>query len=206
MPSIAGSLDLDTVMRTLALQRPVFHSEADFQFSFAQAVQAMDPTIQCRLELPVANSKSGRTEYLDLLCLGPAGRTPVEFKYFTRPWSGIVRDEAFRLRGHAATDLLRLHFVNDLVRLENSVDGLPGIAVLLTNEPALWSGRAGTTRDRDFHLHQGRELQGTLLWAEGTYEPNARALRGSYRLDWQDYSKLDDSRGGRHRYLGVEVS
>lgn len=67
-------------MRVLARQRPVFHSEADFQFSFAQIVNSMDPAIHCRLELPVANSQTRRTEYLDLLCRGPDGNTPIEFK------------------------------------------------------------------------------------------------------------------------------
>ena len=89
-------------MRALARERPVFHSEADFQFSFAQIVQSMDAAIQCRLELPVANSQTGRTEYLDLLCRGPEGHTPIEFKYFTRRWSGRVGEESFNLREHAA--------------------------------------------------------------------------------------------------------
>lgn len=205
MDPIAGAISLGQVMEVLAQDRPVFHSEADFQFSFAQAVTALAPGVQCRLEKPILNTSSGRTEYLDLLCSGAAGETAIEFKYFTRSWCGVVRGETFQLREHAAADLLRLHFVHDVVRLEGFCFAGPGIAVLLTNEPGLWTESARMTRDRDFHLYEGRKLGGTLLWAEGTYAPNTRDLRGAYPLKWRDYAALDDQRGGRLRYLALEV-
>ncbi|MBC9822831.1 hypothetical protein H9I49_16190 [Terrabacter sp. MAHUQ-38] len=192
-------------MKALSLERPVFHSEADFQFSFAQAVKALEPDVQCRLERPILNSSTGRTEYLDLLCSGAEGETAIEFKYFTRRWHGVVGNETFQLREHAAIDLLRLHFVHDVARLEGFGFPRSGLAVLLTNEPGLWAQSARNTRDRDFHLYEGRELSGTLLWAEGAYTPNTRELRGAYALKWQDYATLDEQRGGRLRYLALEV-
>lgn len=203
---IAEAVSLERVMSVLSQERPVFHSEADFQFSFAQTVTALTPEVRCRLERPIHNAATGRTEYLDLLCSGPDGETAIEFKYFTRFWNGVVGGEAFQLRGHAATDLLRLHFVHDVVRLERSVSPRAGLAVLLTNDPALWTESARKTRDRDFHLYEGRELTGTLLWAEGTYAPNTRELRGAYALKWQDYATLNDQPGGSLRYLALQVS
>lgn len=202
---IAGAVSLAHVMTALSRQRPIFHSEADFQFSFAQAVAAMAPQMQCRLERPMLNSATGRTEYLDLLCAGDDGETAIEFKYFTRTWKGVVGGEAFDLRAHAATDLLRLHFVHDIARLERFGSANSGLAVLLTNESGLWTESARKSRDREFHLHEGRQMSGALLWAEGAYPPNTRELRGTYALSWQDYSSLDDQRGGRFRYLAVEV-
>ena len=192
-------------MSALAERRPVFHSEADFQFAFAQTVSAMDPGIACRLEKPLTSARTGRTEYLDLLCLGPNGATPIEFKYFTRRWHGTANGEDFSLRDHAAADLLRLHFIHDVVRLESSPHGERGLAILLTNESALWSESARQTQDSEFHLHHGRTLEGTLLWAGGIYEPNTRVLAGTYDLNWQDFSHLDDHRGGQLRYLAIEV-
>lgn len=88
MDLIAGQVPLKRVMTALALKRPIFHSEADFQFSFAQAITALAPQIQCRLERPILNTDTGRTEYLDLLCAGTDGETAIEFKYFTRGWKG----------------------------------------------------------------------------------------------------------------------
>lgn len=192
-------------MAQLVKERPVFHSEADFQFAFAQSVQKLDPGIECRLEVPISKTTSTATEYLDLLCKGPAGETPIEFKYFTRRWSGDLGGEHFQLRNHAAADLLRLHFVHDVVRLERFGFKEPGIAILLTNEPGLWTESTRRTRDHDFRLHDGRDLGGRLLWAGGAYSRNTRELWGSYQLVWHDYERLDDSRGGRFRYLALEV-
>ena len=67
---ITGRLELDGVMQTLARRRPVFHSEADFQFSFAQIVHSMDPAIQCRLEVPVAKAERGRREFTSTCSAG----------------------------------------------------------------------------------------------------------------------------------------
>jgi hypothetical protein len=206
MTRIAGTVHLVEVMSELARRRPVFHSEADFQFAFAQTITGMDPSIECRLEVPVASTRTGRTEYLDLLCFSPRGATPIEFKYFTRGWRGTSQGEEFALRNQAATDLLRLHFIHDVVRLEHSSRESPGLALLLTNEPALWSKSSKRTRDWEFHLHDGRSLAGQLLWADGTYEANTRVLRGSYVMDWMDYCRIGDKRGGQLRYLAIEVT
>lgn len=64
---IAGRLPLPDVMEHLATQRPVFHSEADFQFTFAQAVSDLDDTIAIRLEVP----RRARGEPTSTLNAGP---------------------------------------------------------------------------------------------------------------------------------------
>ncbi|CAL9426168.1 hypothetical protein SUDANB176_01958 [Streptomyces sp. enrichment culture] len=197
-------------MAILRRHRPVFHSEADFQHSFARILWDLAPEIHSRLEVP--QRLPDRTEYLDLLCIGPQGRTAIEFKYFTRRWAGTVGSPAedYALKAHGATDLARLHFVRDVARLERFCRGTDqnGLAVMLTNEASLWTppdpGRR-RTRDHDFRIHHGRELSGTLLWAEGAYEQNTCSLRGTYPLDWVRYSEQDGP-GGEFRYLAVLVS
>ena len=52
MDLIGNRLLLADVMTQLAAARPVFHSEADFQFAFAQTVWSMDPGIRLGLEVP----------------------------------------------------------------------------------------------------------------------------------------------------------
>ncbi|MFI5974870.1 hypothetical protein [Streptomyces sp. NPDC051452] len=209
MRIIAGRASLEDVMAKLCRQRPVFHSEADLQHSFARVLWELAPDVQSRLEVPQRGSD--RTEYLDLQCLGPGSRTAIEFKYFTRAWTGKagVPVEDYVLKAHGATDLARLHFVRDIARLERFCrrPGHNGLALVLTNEVSLWSppgpGRR-RTRDHDFRMHHGRELAGTLLWAEGTYEPNTCRLRGTYPLEWEMYSEQDGA-GGEFRYLAVFV-
>ncbi|MFI9174179.1 hypothetical protein [Streptomyces lincolnensis] len=217
--TIAGRTPLDDVIARLRSHRPVFHSEADLQHSFARALWELAPDVHSRLEVPQRNA--GRAEYLDLLCIGPSApqapaRTAIEFKYFTRRWTGAVAGTAgtppedYALKGHAATDLARLHFVRDVARLERFCrhPSQNGLAVMLTNEAALWTPPAPDrrpTRDREFRIHQDRELTGTLLWAGGTYEPNTCTLRGTYVLDWRPYSRLPGP-GGEFRYAAVPVA
>ncbi|MFJ8055381.1 hypothetical protein [Streptomyces sp. NPDC096142] len=207
--SIAEHALLDDVMAKLRQYRPVFHSEADLQHSFARVLWELAPEVHSRLEVP--QRVAGRSAYLDLLCLGPESRTAIEFKYFTRSWTGTTGTPAedYALKAHGATDLARLHFVRDIRRLERFCGRRDqnGLALMLTNEASLWTppvpGRRHT-RDHDFRIHHGRRLAGTLLWAEGTYEPNTCSLRGTYDLAWETYSEQSGA-GGEFRYLAVCV-
>lgn len=166
----------------------------------------MDPAIHVRLEARQLDKR----EYLDLLAIGPRAHTAIEFKYWTRRWSGTVGDlaEKYELRNHSVTDLARRNFVFDIARLERFTDcaATNGIAVILTNEASLWSPprTLRATRDREFRLHEGRTLAGTLQWGEGDYPANSRHLTGEYVLSWADYSNLPGT-GGVFRYLVVET-
>ncbi|MFE6840530.1 hypothetical protein ACFVFI_37650 [Streptomyces sp. NPDC057705] len=209
LETIAGGAALDEVLARLRARRPVFHSEADLQHSFALAVGEVARDVHCRLEVPVRGRDA--SEYLDLLCLGPTGRTAVEFKYVTRRWSGTVGmpPEEYVLRGHNAPDVARRDFLRDVERLERFCDreDQNGLALLITNEASLWRPRQRKTptRDEEFRIHQDRELSGTLLWAEGSFPDNTRVLRGAYTLAWRPYTQLDGA-GGEFRCLAVFIA
>lgn len=198
-------------MDHLANQRPVFHSEADFQFAFAQAVSDLDDTIAIRLEVPRRGEK--RT-YVDLECR--ADQTSlIEFKYITRKWcwTDETTGETFDLRSHAALDLARLHFIHDVTRLEGWVGDdarVNGFAVLLTNDDRLWKEPTSSTatRDQAFRLHQGRILTGDLVWGtpDRPFPANDKPLRGTYRATWQPYAAPEDgATGGTLRWLGWSI-
>lgn len=194
-------------MAHLHRDRPVFHSEADLQHSFARALWELAPAIRSRLEVP--QRTADRTERLDLLCIGPSARTAIEFKYPTRAWKGTAGSpvEDFALRDHGAPDVARRDYVFDMARLERFCErpGQNGLSLLLTNEPSLWTPprpRSTQSRDHHFRIHQGRELTGQLLWGKGDYAANTRTLRGAYRLDWQPYSRQAGP-GGEFRYLAA---
>lgn len=183
------------VMDKLRQTRKVFHSEADLQFEFGRAVQELDSAIEVRLERPVRLDTS--STYLDMLCIKGESRTAIEFKYFTRRWrsDGLIDGDEFVLRSHAARDLARRNFVRDIKRVEGFARTLTGngIAILLTNDKALWEApvERPATRDRNFHLYEGRPLGGRLVW--GQDEENNRSnleLAGSYVLQWREYSKV----------------
>lgn len=196
-------------MRNLAEKRPVFHSEADFQFSLAWLIGQLAPDLAVRLEVPQG---SGR-EYLDLLVRRPDGfATAVELKYFATAWSGAdaLTGERFNLRSHGADDLLRLSFIHDVTRLERFVSQPGyrgnGVAILLTNYSGLWtaSTRSKSTRDLAFRIHDGALLAGRLVWGTGDFPANDKQLQGQYRVYWHDYS-IFDGRQGRFRWVGLQV-
>lgn len=86
-----------------------------------------------------------------------------------------------------ATDLARLHFVRDIARLERFCIQTEqnGLALILTNDPALWTPPGPghrPTRDHEFRIQAGVELAGTRRWANGTYEQNTCILDATYRL------------------------
>lgn len=46
-------MNLDSLLNQLALKRPIFHSEADFQHTLAWEVHLSHPAAEVRLERPV---------------------------------------------------------------------------------------------------------------------------------------------------------
>ena len=206
-----GVTDLKELLESLAHERPVFHSEADFQHALAWHWQRREPTAAIRLEyrLPFAEERG----YADLWIRDGGQTTYVELKYWTRALSVQQGDETYRLANQAAQDISRYDFIMDLARVERAVAaGLAnrGFVVALTNDQGYWSQPRPGTVDAAFRLHEGRTLLGELAWAEhagvGTTATRQRvlSLAREYRCHWQPYSNLDVPRG-EFRYLLVEV-
>jgi hypothetical protein len=194
-------------MTSLSARRPVFHSEADFQFAFAQAVKEAAPEIEVRLEV---RQSVERAEYVDLACSSARQRTLIELKYPTAGWIGTDGNgEAYVVRNHAAHDLARRYFIHDIRRLERFTSdqaSTDGIAIMLTNEHNLWSPPGSrTTRDINFRIHDGRTLAGGLVWGTGDTPRYDQRLSGSYTARWSDYSTVDGP-SGRFRWLAFGIS
>lgn len=149
----------------------------------------------------------------------------IELKYGTKglgyKTSAMHRDlpcESFSLADQGAENLGRYDFLMDVQRLEQVSVGRRdvdrGIAVLLTNDPLYWKCPKRNTIDREFRIHERRELPrrpNEMRWI-GTAKPGqerecAIMLNGSYRIGWRDYSGVDgDANYGAFRYLALEVS
>ena len=78
---IAGTVDLNEILRELSELRPVFHSEADFQLALGWQVKQHDPEVNVRLE-----TRPAPGVHLDLAFEHPLtpGSTALELKYLTR--------------------------------------------------------------------------------------------------------------------------
>lgn len=83
-------IDIDRLMKELAHDRPVFHSEADFQHALGWQIHRSNPQQTVRLEY---RPRPESAMYVDLW-LASEG-VVVELKYRTRKLQCRVRDEQF---------------------------------------------------------------------------------------------------------------
>ena len=204
--SEAIPVSLAEALSSLSIKRFAFHSEADFQFSLALELNKHYPEWEIRLEYPDDSREKRR--YFDLYLTLGEQRIPIELKYKTGLSRFKTGKEEYSLKEQSAEDLGRLNFLQDVERLEQMDSNPFGYAVLLTNVPAYWeTAKRRNTRDSAFRLHEGRTVEGTLLWGKGEdiFEANTVRLKKSYLLNWTDYSKVDAESNNRFRYLLLEV-
>lgn len=202
--------DPHLVMRSLAVRRPIFHSEADFQHEFAWEVRSHLPNCEVRLEVPSPGEGIGTT---DIVVYNGGAVHGVELKYLTRRHQCEFKGEKFYLKAHGAQDLRRHDVLKDVWRLErfNGLHAGPSHVIALTNDRSYWQPfQRRATIDAAFRLDEGRTVSGELLWAEGAGAGTIRgravplALGGHYQMAWQDYSSLSEG-SCLFRYLAVEV-
>jgi hypothetical protein len=212
---MASRIDPVELMSDLAGERPVFHSEADFQLALGWLIQQRSPSAKVRLEYRAAYLD--RRGYLDLWIVDGEAATAIELKYFTRPFEGAVDGEQFVLLNQGAQDISRYDFVRDVERVESVVDhGLAtsGFAIALTNDSSYWRTPAipRETADGAFRLHEGRTLEGTLGWSPSTGagtmrgREKAHELRRRHHIEWHDYSRRGAAPGQTFRYALVRIA
>lgn len=201
------------ILSALAKQRPIFHSEADFQHAFAWEIHQRLPAASVRLELPV--QVKNQSLHIDVWIAYNDEVLAVELKYKTRGLSIRVGNEKYHLKNQSAQDIGRYDFLRDIQRLEQlgaQHQNFTGYAILLTNDSAYWAKpHRYKTVDADFRLHDGRKIEGVLAWGEkasdGTKKNRERPieLQGKYRLRWTDYSRPSFDSYGEFRSLVVKI-
>ena len=204
-------LDIHRVMKSLSERRPIFHSEADFQFALAWQIKETKGDAEVRLEYKPLPYEFSRMQ-LDIWL--PSEGTVIELKYPRTKLDVTSNGEHFLLKD-GADDLDRYDFVKDVSRIEGVIDkrsdATHGFAVLLTNTESLWKQPTRTwetTKDASFRIHDGRRLAGELDWVKNAPDKeraNPIQLSGAYDLKWYEYSDLETGNKSRFRYLAVEV-
>ena len=203
---------LSAAIDRLRAVRPVFHSEADFQFALAWQCKMQNPSSQLRLELPVA--AAGKNYKLDLLLLENGRRIGIELKYLKAGIELEWQGEWFRLKNQGAQDIGRYDILKDVVRLEAMVGAGAideGYAITLTNDRKYWQERTSGQRvDESFGIHHGRLLNGELRWADhagGTMKGREAPLcfGCAYSLEWKDYAELPGYLAGKFRMLCISI-
>jgi len=204
--------DIEDVLNQLSKKRPVFHSEADFQYSLAWEIHEIHPDFNIRLEK--REEINGEELYLDIFIFKNGKICALELKYKTKRLEITISNEDYHLKDQGAQDISRYDFCKDIERLEKVLkkynNGIR-FAIFLTNDYLYWEPPQNLdTADKDFRIHEGKIIEGTLKWKEGTSigtmkgRENPIKLTGKYNIKWKDYSDLK-VKNGKFRYLLVEV-
>lgn len=201
------------ILSKLSHKRPIFHSERDFQHALAWEIHEHLPECSIRLEFrpPFLENRI----YSDIWAIHGDTIVVIELKYKTRKLRVKVDEETFDLLDQSAQDQGRYDFLKDVQRLEQIVSGqdnIVGYAIFVTNDSAYWiPPRDRRTVDADFRIHQGRTLTGELRWRQGASvgtmggREKSILIKGSYNLDWHDYSEVSERPYGKFKYLLVTV-
>ena len=204
--------DIEATLKRLAGDRPVFHSEADFQHALAWGLRERFPGLPVRLEYPLPSAR-GRA-YADIWLPTPEGPVVLELKYWKRDLRVTIDGEMFTLGNQDARDINRYDLIKDITRVERLVDAehaRAGAVIAITNDPGYWRKGRPNTVDADFRIHDGRRLTGTVGWADAAGDGTTRGreapltLRGVYQPAWQPYSKVARGRFTEFRYLLLPV-
>lgn len=204
-------LDIPQLLSELAQQRPIFHSEADFQHALAWHLHTLFPEAKIRLEYPFYVEK---WIYVDIWAEIAGLTLAIELKYKTAAFQTTFNGELFHLKNQGAQDTGRYDFIKDVQRLEQVVSRRPnttGYVVMLTNDSLYWSPTIRETTDSFFRIHDGKILSGSMVWSEraspGTMYGRSEPLKLTYvySVKWDNYSKLDGAKGN-FNYLSLKIS
>ena len=211
--------DLDTTLMELAVQRPVFQNEMDFQFSFAWQIKMKFPNWNIRFEKNLTDSEDEKRR-IDLWIEGE-NTYAIELKYPTQELFHEVNNEIFKLRNQSAVDYSRYAFLKDIQRMEEVVGNntdVKGYAILITNDMSIeLPPTKDDVADFQFRIHEGKVINNEELdWIrkEGGQSYGEREnpikLKGTYRFNWKDYSELKMKNNlpvtnGKFRYLFIEI-
>ncbi len=194
-------IKIDDLMKKLAKQRPVFYSEADFQFALGWLIQKKYPKYKVRFEY---SPSFDRKMHIDILVITDDQKwIPIELKYKTQSTKEPIswNEEEYTLSNHGAKNENCYRYVKDIQRIEEVAENEPtkfieGYAIMLTNlasykeEPLKKDANYS-----EFSIHNDRPLKGTLNWKDKSKAnkdmKESIELKGEYHMEWHDYGNSD---------------
>lgn len=220
--------DINKIMSDLVKERPLFHSEADFQFALAWKIQNTYREAKIRLEKSVrglegTNFKDDKNRYIDILVTIDDKEIPIELKYKTRNNSKEpmkFENEEYNLKNQGAQDNGRYDFLKDISRIEKFINSSSpksdyGYAIILTNDH-LYYESGENSNSSQFRIDKNIKIieSGKHDWnfksdSFKKYNPkriDAINLINSYNVEWQDCSTLLDDKDNKFKYLIVTIT
>jgi hypothetical protein len=212
LTGLETGIDIHFIIEELRQKRPLFHSEADFQFAFAWEIQRLYPYAHIRLEYPPVHEPN---KYIVILVRIKDHSYPIELKYKTKKLSVMSDGEPYHLKNHGAQDLGAYDFVKDICRVELFSDKLEGFKngyiIWLTNDPYYWNAPINPSAGyAPFSVHNGAIKTGAMAWGSnlsaGTIRGREKGLllQNEYKIEWNNYSDLAVCQGVfKYALIGV---
>lgn len=188
-----SKIDVQKILIELSEKRPVFHSEADFQYELAWLLHMKFSQANIRLEKPY-KKENGKIEYVDIFADNGGKKYFIELKYKTKKLEQEeVNGEKFYLKDQGAQDCARYDFWKDISRIESKIskgNNSLGYAIFLTNDLAYLKGPKENTYSYNFNVKNERNISvGSLGLLRGFNKgrEDEIILKNSYKLEWQNY-------------------
>ena len=223
--------DLEKVIIELRKKRPIFHSDADFQFALAWEIKTTYHESKIRMEYPqmvsgknftIPADKTNTSENkvlinVDILVLYKGSPYPIELKYKTKEIPKFeCNKEKYELKNHEAQTLGRYDFILDICRIESLAEALDnfehGYTLWLTNDLSYPDINPNPTVGYyAFRVNQGVVKKGEMSWGNNISESTKKGrkatlkLRKEYPIDWKDYSVFDTT-NGEFKYALLQVN
>jgi len=211
-------MDMQSVMNELGKKRPVFHSEADFQFALAWMIQKKHPDVRIRLEYPYlckepfyGKNKKAKTKLnIDILIWQGDNVIPIELKYLTSKISKYEdkkNNEIFNVNSKGKK-WGRLDTLEDIARIEHfkneNANCEVGYSIMLTNDASYEQNPPENDK-----IAKNLKLTGTI---GGKYDYYGNAdqratvlINGNYQADWARYSPIHGEKVISFRYMMVKI-
>jgi len=208
-------LNIEPILKKLSEDRPIFHSEADFQHALAWEIHKKYPKVSIRLE--ISSDRPDKRERIDILIRNKNEICAIELKYKKTEINIIHNKELFNLRPDIAQDISRYDFIKDITRLERYVGSHPksiGYAIILTNDDLYWRDGIRGINSKDFFLNEGRILkkEKKMDWHSNTGNGTKKGrekpleLQRDYHLHWKEYSTINElPKKNKFHYLLLKV-
>lgn len=187
------------MLSELGNERPIFHSEADFQHSLAWKMHEHERALGInKIRLEKAVLAHGRTNSIDIVLMLNEGQVPIELKYKTKDMVTQHSQEDYVLKNHGARDVGGYLFIKDISRLEDfkahQMGFLNGFAIFITNDSAYIRDSNRNVCYEDFKVTEARHIpKGIPLAWKGTLKDWQKSkppitMKDDYTIHWSPYS------------------
>ena len=197
------------VLDELRKRKKIFRDENDFRQELVDTIQDMYDNVRVKVEYP---APFNTTKGIDIVVVMDNEYYPIELKYKRKSFKGIVDNIEYDLPSDNAQNENCYRAVKDIKRIEDFRDNEPlfkkGYTVFLTNDLSYMNKPREDSQYMEFSVHENSVKTGTLNWKRETPKNGFEepiTLKGTYTMNWKEYSNLNNEKSGTFMYLINEI-